>query len=156
MWALRFGSRVSTVTTTATFTNVAVSIPTSGANKPPTVSIASPSSGATYTAPASMIVSATASDSDGTVARVDIYRGSTLLKSDTTVPYSVAWNDVAAGTYQLTAVARDNDGATKTSTEVSITVTSGVNQPPIGLAFGSRLRRVLHRTGEHLDSGQRE
>jgi hypothetical protein len=77
-----------------------------------------------------MVITATAADSDGTVTKVDIYQGSTLLKSDSTVPYSVAWNDVRAGTYQLTAVARDNDGATKTSSTVTLTVNSGTNQAP--------------------------
>ena len=127
---LAVSSRVTTATAAARFTNVRVSTSAPGANKPPTVSLTSPSSGATYTAPASMTIAATASDSDGTVASVDIYQGSTLLKSDTTVPYSVAWSGVAAGTYRLTAVARDNDGATRTSTAVSITVKPGANQPP--------------------------
>jgi regulation of enolase protein 1 (concanavalin A-like superfamily) len=127
---LAVSSRVESVTTAATFTNVAVSKGSSGSNAPPTVSITGPSANATYNAPASMIVTAAASDSDGTVSRVDIYQGSTLLKSDTTVPYSVKWNDVGPGTYQLTAVARDNDGATKTSTAVTVTVRSASNQPP--------------------------
>lgn len=127
---LAVGSRVATTATTAAFTDVDLSVPAAGANNPPTVSISSPASGATYGAPASMVITATAADSDGTVTKVDIYQGSTLLKSDTTVPYSVAWNDVRAGTYQLTAVARDNDGATKTSSAVTVTVGSASNQPP--------------------------
>jgi regulation of enolase protein 1 (concanavalin A-like superfamily) len=127
---LAVSSRVATVPTAATFTNVAVSKGSSSSNAPPTVSIASPAASATYTAPASMTVTATASDSDGTVARVDIYQGSTLLKSDTTVPYSVAWDGVGPGTYQLTAVARDNDGATKTSAAVTVTIRSASNQAP--------------------------
>jgi len=130
---LAVSSRVTTATAASTFTNVTVSTPTAGANAPPSVSLTSPSSGATYTAPASMTITATASDSDGTVARVDIYLGSTLLKSDTTVPYSVALSDVAAGTYQLKAVARDNDGA---STAVSIIVTvNGTATKPTKVAF---------------------
>ena len=127
---LAVSSRVESVTTAATFTNVAVSKGSSGSNAPPTVSITTPSASATYNAPASMVVTAAASDSDGTVARVDIYQGSTLLKSDTTAPYSVDWTGVGPGSYQLTAVARDNDGATKTSAAVTITVTSGSNQAP--------------------------
>jgi len=77
-----------------------------------------------------MVVTAAASDSDGTIARVDIYQGSTLLKSDTTQPYSVDWNGVSPGSYQLTAVAHDNDGATRTSAAVTVTVKSAVNQAP--------------------------
>jgi regulation of enolase protein 1 (concanavalin A-like superfamily) len=132
---LAVGSRVATVTTTATFTNVAVSAGGSSANTSPTVAITSPSSGATYTAPASMTIVATASDPDGTVAQVDLYLGSALLKSDVTVPYSVALSGVAAGTYQLTAVARDNDGASRTSSAVTVTVNGGTTTRPTRVVF---------------------
>ncbi len=99
-------------------------------NQPPTVSLTSPAGGATYTAPASMTIGASASDTDGTVAQVDFYQGSTLIGSDTTSPYGYTWANVAAGSYQLTAVARDNAGATRTSTAVSVTVNSATNQAP--------------------------
>jgi chitinase len=42
---------------------------------------------------------------------VDFYAGAVLIGSDTTSPYSMSWSNVAAGTYALTAVARDNAGA---------------------------------------------
>jgi hypothetical protein len=92
------------------------------ANQPPTVSLTSPGSGATFTAPALITLSANASDVDGTIARVDFYAGSTLLGTDTSSPYSVAWASVAAGSYSLTAVARDNGGATTVSSTRDITV----------------------------------
>jgi hypothetical protein len=75
-------------------------------------------------------LAANASDSDGTVSRVDFYRGSTLIGSDTSSPYSVSWSNVAAGIYTLTAVATDNDGAPRTSGAVSITVNSTTNAAP--------------------------
>ncbi len=62
-------------------------------NAPPAVSITSPSNGATFTAPASITISATASDSDGTVAQVQFFQGATLLGTDTTAPYSFAWSN---------------------------------------------------------------
>ena len=45
---------------------------------------------------------------NGTVAAVEFYAGSTLIGSDTSAPYSMSWNNVPAGTYSLTAVARDS------------------------------------------------
>ena len=94
-------------------------------NQPPTVSISSPASGATFTAPATITVAANAADSDGTVSKVDFYAGNTLIGSDASAPYQVTWNSVPAGTYSLSAVATDNVGATKTSTAVAITVNGG-------------------------------
>lgn len=43
----------------------------SGSNQPPTVGLTSPANGATFTAGANITLSANASDSDGTVAKVE-------------------------------------------------------------------------------------
>ncbi|MFN2521065.1 MAG: PQQ-dependent sugar dehydrogenase, partial [Candidatus Limnocylindria bacterium] len=94
------------------------------ANVPPTVGITSPASGATYTAPASIAISANAADSDGTIAKVQFFQGTTLLGQSTTAPYTFTWSNVPAGTYSLTAKATDNAGAATTSSAVGVTVTS--------------------------------
>ena len=105
-------------------------------NQPPTVSLTAPANGATYVAPASIALSASASDADGTVARVEFYRGTTLLATDTTSPYSYTWSSVPAGTYSLTAVAYDNSGARVTSAARSITVSASTpTTPPSAVAF---------------------
>src|SRR6185437_2957291 len=80
----------------------------------------------TYTAPASVTITATASDADGTVSSVKFYNGNTLLGTSTIAPYSFTWANVAAGTYVITAVATDNSGAATTSAAVDITVTAAV------------------------------
>jgi regulation of enolase protein 1 (concanavalin A-like superfamily) len=119
---------------TATFTDVTVRTPSSsdsgGSNQPPSVSLTSPSEGASFTRPATIYLAATASDPDGSIARVDLYQGSTLLKADYTNPYSFNWTDVPSGTYEFTAVAVDNEGARRTSAPVTVTVGSGSNQLP--------------------------
>jgi hypothetical protein len=91
-------------------------------NALPTVSITSPITNATYTAPASITINANAADADGTVSNVQFYNGTTLLGSDATSPYSFVWANVATGTYTLTARATDNAGAVTTSTAVTVTV----------------------------------
>jgi hypothetical protein len=48
-------------------------------NNSPTVSLTGPANGATFTAPASIAMTATASDSDGTIARVEFLSGSTVI-----------------------------------------------------------------------------
>jgi regulation of enolase protein 1 (concanavalin A-like superfamily) len=115
---------------TGSFSNVAVRTP-DGRNQAPTVSVTSPSAGASFTAPANIAIAAAAADTDGTVSRVDFYRGSTLIGSDTSSPFSTTWTSAPAGTYSLTARATDNGGATTTSAPVSITVGSTSNQLPI-------------------------
>jgi regulation of enolase protein 1 (concanavalin A-like superfamily) len=143
-------------TTTSAPVNVTVNSPS---NQAPTVSLTAPAAGATYTAPASITMSATASDTDGTVARVDFYQGSTLVGSDTTSPYSYTWSSVAAGSYQLTAVARDDDGATRTSAAVSVTVNSATNQAPsvaltspaTGATFSAGANITLQATASDTD-----
>jgi hypothetical protein len=91
-------------------------------NTPPSVSITSPAGGATYTAPATVTINASASDPDGTVAKVEFFQGTTKLGEDATSPYSFTWSGVPAGSYSLTARATDNGGASRTSSAVSITV----------------------------------
>ena len=86
------------------------------------MSLTAPIAGATFTASASITLSANAADSDGTIAKVDFYQGTTLLGSDTASPYSVTWTGVATGSYSLTAKATDNQGAATTAAAVGVTV----------------------------------
>ena len=48
--------------------------------------------------------------------------GSTPIGTVNAAPYGVTWNNVAAGSYALTAKATDSRGAATTSQAVSITV----------------------------------
>ncbi|NQT24340.1 carbohydrate-binding protein [candidate division KSB1 bacterium] len=101
-------------------------------NDPPSVSITSPSNGATFTAPANVTITANASDSDGSIALVEFFNGSTKLGEDSSSPYQYTWNSVAVGNYSLTARATDNDAATTTSSPISITVEVASSQAPYG------------------------
>jgi hypothetical protein len=95
----------------------------------PSVSLVSPTNGSTYTEPATVSLQATASDSDGTVTKVDFYRGSTLIGSDASAPYTATWSNVAAGTYNITAVATDNQGAATSTPAATITVNAANSLP---------------------------
>jgi RHS repeat-associated protein len=90
-------------------------------NAPPTVILTSPMTN-TFTAPASVPVSAEAADADGTIVSVAFYHGETLITTLTSPPYSVTWTAVPEGTYNLTARAADDRGATTSSTPLPITV----------------------------------
>ena len=103
------------------------------ADQPPAVSITSPSDGATFDAPYHLTVTAAASDADGSIARVTFYLNGQFINSTATAPYVNDYGTVGPGTYRLSAVATDNDGATTTSPVVTITVT-GATSP--GLPTG--------------------
>ena len=92
-------------------------------NALPVVELTNPLNGASLRAPATITLTATAADADGTIKRVDFYAGGSRIGSSTTPPFTTSWNDVAAGTYTLTAVATDNSGGQTTSKSVEITVT---------------------------------
>jgi len=94
------------------------------ANEPPTVSLTSPANNSVYPAPASILLEATAADSDGMVTKVEFFNGTTLLGQSTIAPYQYSWSDVAAGSYALTAKATDNSGASTTSASVNVVVTA--------------------------------
>jgi hypothetical protein len=93
---------------------------------PPTVSIASPATGATVSG--SITVTATASDNVGVAGVQFQLDGANLGAEDTTAPYSTSWNSTTAsnGAHTLSAIARDAAGNKSTAT-VSVTVS---NIPP--------------------------
>jgi RHS repeat-associated protein len=93
-------------------------------NALPSVSITAPGNNAILTAPATFTVTASASDSDGSIARVEFYKGATLIGTATNAPYGVTLSDAAAGLLRLTAIAIDNRGASSTSAPVAVIVNS--------------------------------
>ncbi|MBC7391013.1 MAG: carbohydrate-binding protein [Opitutaceae bacterium] len=88
----------------------------------PTVSLSAPANNATYTIPASITLSATATKTGGSISKVEFYNGTTKLGEDISSPYSYSWTNVAKGSYTITAVATDNVGGKATSTAVNIKV----------------------------------
>ena len=100
------------------------------ANQPPTVALTSPADNATVIKGATVNISADATDSDGSVIRVEFYAGSTLLVHDVVPPYSFNWTPTAAGTYVITARAYDTDGAVTTSQSVTVNVLPAPNNVP--------------------------
>ncbi|CAL2105422.1 chitinase [Tenacibaculum sp. 190524A02b] len=113
----------------ASTTSSGISITVNGDtnNTPPSVNITSPVNNATFTAGQTVTITADASDSDGTITKVEFFNGSTKLGEDTTSPYEYSWQNVSEGSYTITAKATDNDIASTTSSSVSITVNGGTD-----------------------------
>ena len=116
-------------------TMINITVVTAPVNEPPTVSLSDPENGASFDAGATVVITATASDSDGSISKVEFFQGAIKLGEATTSPYSYTWTNVSAGSYVLTAVATDNQNASTTSLPVNITVTSASNGEPTTLVL---------------------
>ena len=98
-------------------------------NYAPEVTLTAPASNATFAAGTNITLSATASDADGSVSKVEFFSDSTKLGEDTTSPYSFNWNNVPAGSYSLTARAIDNQyDYSFLNKTVKITVSEGADR----------------------------
>jgi regulation of enolase protein 1 (concanavalin A-like superfamily) len=96
----------------------------------PAVSLFAPLDRTMYLAPASISLRASASDTDGSIASVEFYAGSTLLGAMAAPPYRATWTNVPAGAYMLRAVAIDNAGLRTESNVAAVTVSAGDGWPP--------------------------
>lgn len=89
----------------------------------PLVAITSPAAGATFTAGATIMLTATAAAANGsTITMVTYFDGANPIGQVATSPYTFNWQNVTAGTHNLTAVATDSTGATGTSPPIGISV----------------------------------
>ena len=102
-------------------------------NSPPSVTLTNPPNNATLAAPASLVLRASASDSDGSVTNVQFFQGISSLGNSATSPYSAQVNNLAVGDYTFSAVATDNGGLTATN---AITV-HVVNPAPVVIGSAS-------------------
>jgi hypothetical protein len=109
-------------------------IPVSGGNIPPTVSLTAPASNAVYCSGTSVTLTATAADADGTVSKVEFFDGTTLIATLTSSPYTYNWTSAGAGTHSITAKATDNGNLATTSASVSITVNTVPAAPGVASA----------------------
>ena len=91
-------------------------------NISPSVSLTTPADNTHFESPQSIIISADATDSDGTIAQVEFFVDGSSVGTDNTSPYSVNWTIPANGAYSITAKATDDLSAFKTSAPVGITV----------------------------------
>ena len=95
-------------------------------NQPPVVDITSPRAGDLFPVGVEIPIMATVADPDGSVAKLEFFANGVSLHTSTNPGYTVGvmWNTGEPGAYTLTATATDNAGATATSSEVNVQVTS--------------------------------
>jgi Bacterial Ig domain len=119
---------VNGVSTTSNATTVTLTAPAV-----PVVSITSPANGSSLTAGSNLNITAGASETNGSIAQVQFYNGSTLLGTDSTSPYTYNWTNVPVGSYTLTAKATDTNGVSTTSSPVTVTATAAPSSPVVSI-----------------------
>lgn len=102
--------------------------PEAAPNKPPTVTLTTPFT--KYSAPARIKLNAKATDEDSKITKVQFFKGTTRLHTETKSPYGYRWSNVPVGNYTLTAKAYDNSGKVTTSKAVKVSVVN-YNVPPV-------------------------
>jgi hypothetical protein len=88
----------------------------------PTVLITNLYNGIICTAGSNLTIVATASDPDGSVAKVDFYNFTTWLGTTNSGPYTLTVTNLSLFAESISALATDNNGNTRFSTPVSISV----------------------------------
>ena len=102
----------STGATVTTSNTVVINI---NPNVPPTVTMTNPIGGTFLVGVTVTNVSASATDSDGTIARVEFFVNNAAYGFDTTSPYRIDLCDINLGSNLVSAVAVDNVGARVTN-----------------------------------------
>jgi hypothetical protein len=127
----------SAVTSAVTLTGPA----TTGA----AITLTSNAVGGSFTAPATISLSANPSPSTGaTVSQVEFFSGATLICTKVASPYDCSYSNVAAGSYSLTAKVTDSAGNTATSAPLQISVApASVTSRQVTLAWDANTETSL-------------
>lgn len=96
----------------------------------PTVSIVRPVTGTTFVAPDLILLQAEAASGNGQVTQVEFLANGNVIGVSTAAPFSLAWSNIASGTYSVTARVTDVAGMVATSAPSSIVVAA---QPSVAV-----------------------
>jgi len=91
-------------------------------NTPPSVEITAPINGSEFLYPATIIINTETSDIDGSISKVEFFNGASKLGEKTSAPWSIIWNEVPEGVYNLVVTAFDDLDSKATSSPVSVSV----------------------------------
>ncbi|KPL97263.1 glycosyl hydrolase family 18 protein [Vibrio splendidus] len=108
-------------------------------NEVPTASLTAPSASDVITEGDNVVLSATALDSDGSVASVEFFVDGTSVAVVTAAPFEATWA-ATSGNHQVSVVATDNEGAASVASAVSVSVDSaqpGNEAPTVSVALSA-------------------
>jgi len=113
-----------------------------------TVSVTSPANNSTFGVDATVTINATATPKSGvTVASVTFMANSGSIGTDTGAPYSISWSGMAAGIYQVTAVAKDSQGLTVTSSPIQVKISKALKSVRTTRRNATTLESALTSSG---------
>jgi len=127
------------------------SVTVQSASLAPTVTITNPPNGVVLSAPAALVLGATAADPDGSVTNVEFFQGSTSLSNMAAVPFSVPVSRLPAGNYAFSAVATDDSGLTATNVIAVQVITAA----PLVLSSPQRVSGAVFDFSYAADPGLR-
>ncbi len=112
----------------------------------PTVTALVPANNSQFNEKDSVVISAQASDADGTVTKVEFFVDGALVATDSSAPFSTNWQAIV-GSHQVSAVATDDKGAQSSEVismiSVQGSVVDPVNQAPVASISFSTLPEQL-------------
>ena len=100
---------------------------------PPVISLTSPTADQQFAVGSTIMVTADASDRDGTVTKVEFFEGSNKIGEATSAPFTISFKPTVEKSYTLSAEVTDNSGLTGTSGTVKIVY----GNPPRALFVGN-------------------
>jgi O-glycosyl hydrolase len=122
-----------------------------------TATLTSPGTGATFTSPALIPLTAAAFGGSNAVTNVEFYAGATKIGADTNTPYSFIWPNVPVGSYTLTARATDTTGASATSGPVTVTVSAPGGASALGNTNeGTTTDYITDNTGAYINANRHQ
>ncbi|MEM7791922.1 MAG: Ig-like domain-containing protein, partial [Verrucomicrobiota bacterium] len=129
-------------------------------NQPPTVAFNAFSTLRLVEGYSSIYIEADAMDEDGTISNVRLFLNGALIGRDRSFQY--IWNEIsypdtllglAAGTYELRLLAKDNEGATAEVFATLTVETAGSNQPPtVSFNSASELLKIEGYDGIYIEA----
>ena len=90
----------------------------------PSVNITAPSNNSTFTVGTTVDITASASDLDGTITKVEFFVDGTSIGIDFSIPYTATYTGLTAASHVITAKATDNEGLFTMSTPVNFSLSN--------------------------------
>jgi hypothetical protein len=109
-------------------------------NLPPTVSLARTPADATVDVGTTLTLTATATDDDGRIHRVEFLANGSVVATATAPPYQARVTVRTSGDYRFAARATDDLDSQATSTNLTLSASSGGAAPSLDVTTGLRLR----------------